>query len=506
MINIKKINNSKGFTVVELLIVIAIIGILAAITFVAYNGFKKSAIKASIAAELSNCKKGLEMYKVENGSYPTETIFSQNSTKYNCPVENETRELSYDADGIPPQTYILTETQNGVTLLATDKNSEYLEVTGLNWSSVSAGIYTTCALTTENYAYCWGFGGAGQLGNNTLTSHQTTPTLVSKDIKFKHISAAGYHVCAISTDDILYCWGNNNSGPLGVGSGSGFRNNPTPVNIPDSKKVKAVSVTELGSCAITTDGLTYCWGANYYGQLGVGSNGSGSDKYSPTPVIYPEGVSSFLTISTGRYHTCALTDDNKAFCWGDNSSGELGDGNIGSGVLSNVPVEVSPSLNLRFKSISAGGQATCAITTDDVSYCWGHGHKIGNGAYSPNKSNPTKVSTTSMTEGAKLSQISVSITHVCATSSDEKVYCWGLMGDNALGNKLNANVIPKPITISSDVKFKAASAGLSYGCALTKTQEIYCWGYNNSGAIGNGTYANTSNPPALIKGSYQEVE
>jgi alpha-tubulin suppressor-like RCC1 family protein len=168
----------------------------------------------------------------------------------------------------------------------------------------------------------------------------------------------------------------NGFGELGNGSTSLAK---SPVAVSGGLKFTAIAAGDYHTCGIAA-GTVYCWGDDSYGQLGDGI--SGTSKTVPTAA---QSSFSFLTIAAGGFHTCAIASDSKAYCWGDNSTGELGDSELTKS-FSAVPVPVAG--NLAFKSIAVGGYGapapgvyaysstppighSCGVTTDGVTYCWG---------------------------------------------------------------------------------------------------------------------------------------
>jgi alpha-tubulin suppressor-like RCC1 family protein len=122
-----------------------------------------------------------------------------------------------------------------------------------------------------------------------------------------------------------------------------------------------ISAGLMHTCALTVQGAAYCWGLNADGQLGNGGNAN-----SPTPVPVAGGLT-FEAISAGWWHTCALTATGAAYCWGLNFHGQLGDGSNATTLA--VPAPVAGSLT--FDDLAAGGHHTCAITPSRMTYCWG---------------------------------------------------------------------------------------------------------------------------------------
>ncbi len=191
------------------------------------------------------------------------------------------------------------------------------------FASISVGGYHTCALTSLGVAYCWGNGAYGQLGDGSSTV-SNTPVAVSMPggVTFVSIQAGYNHTCALSSAEFAYCWGYNLLGQLGTGDTT---EKTTPsITMPPLSLNASVSSGGNHTCARTGSGLAYCWGNNGHGQLG---NGSTTFSTIAVSVSMPGGVPSFASIHGGYSHTCALTSEGVAYCWGNGEYGQLGNGN-----------------------------------------------------------------------------------------------------------------------------------------------------------------------------------
>ena len=198
---------------------------------------------------------------------------------------------------------------------------------------ISAGATHTCAVTTQGQAACWGLNG-GALGNGSAANSaapvavDTSGVLAGKTLV--EVSSGEGHTCALSSQDQVFCWGYN--GPGGVLGDGTTTNTLVPVAVDTSgalagQVVKQVAAGPFFSCAATSRGQAVCWGTNYYGRLGLGTD---NDSRVPAAVD-ASGVLAGKTVTqvdTGYYHACAVTSDGQVACWGSNSSGQLGDGNV----------------------------------------------------------------------------------------------------------------------------------------------------------------------------------
>src|SRR5436309_2831529 len=204
---------------------------------------------------------------------------------------------------------------------------------GLTITALSAGDHT-CAVTTVGASYCWGFNSAGQLGDGT-TDRKSRPVLVivPAGVRFAAVSAGGDHTCGVTAGGTAYCWGCNNDGQLGDGTTA---SSATPVLVAAPVGVTFAQLSAGGehTCGRTDAGAVYCWGQNGSGQLGDGT--IPFNRTTPTAVAAPQGVV-FAHVSAGWNHTCAMTAAGAGYCWGSNVGGELGDGTF---VTSPVPVQI----------------------------------------------------------------------------------------------------------------------------------------------------------------------
>ncbi len=222
-----------------------------------------------------------------------------------------------------------------------------------------AGSEHTCAVLVAGGAKCWGANFSGQLGDGTNVNRNTPVTVSGVAGSVSVVASGSEHTCALSTGGAAVCWGANFSGQLGDGTNL---NRNAPANV--SGLFGGVSAIAAGSehtCAVTA-GRVKCWGANSSGQLGDGTN---LDR--ATPVSVPGLPGTVTAIAAGSAHMCALTTDGSMWCWGANFSGQLGDG---TNVNRNTPVEVSGLLG-GVSEIAAGSEHTCALTRGGALACWG---------------------------------------------------------------------------------------------------------------------------------------
>ena len=240
-------------------------------------------------------------------------------------------------------------------------------VGGLVFQSVSAGTTHSCGVTSGGAAYCWGNNSGGQLGIGS-TASSTVPVAASGGLVFQSVSAGATHSCGVTTGGDAYCWGESDLGQVGDGS-TAMRTTPVPVS--GGHQFRSVSAGIGFTCGVTSGDVAYCWGNNFDGQLGNGLLVS-----STTPTLVSGGLS-FGSISAGGPNACGVTTAGAAYCWGDNSSGQLG-----NGLTEDSPTPSAVVGGLAFQSVSASGSYhTCGLTTSGAAYCWGNNAsgQLGNG-------------------------------------------------------------------------------------------------------------------------------
>ena len=241
----------------------------------------------------------------------------------------------------------------------------------VEFQSLSVGSHHSCGVASTGDAYCWGTDESGQLGRGGREHPDRghSPVLVAGDLTFTFVSAGGGHTCSITTSGDAYCWGWGALGALGNGSKD---NMPSPRRVEGGLTFGSVSSGGRHTCGITISGETYCWGNNDFGQLGT----EAATLEATTPVRF-SGALALAHVSAGGRHTCGITTDGETYCWGNNEFGQLGNNST-----SNSATPVLVAGGLRFTSVSAGWGQTCGVTDSNEVYCWGHNHhgQLGDGS------------------------------------------------------------------------------------------------------------------------------
>jgi alpha-tubulin suppressor-like RCC1 family protein len=350
-------------------------------------------------------------------------------------------------------------------------------------SSISAGSFHTCAVTTEGGLKCWGANYYGQLGDGETTNSSVPVDVVGLTGGVKEVSEGNYHTCVLTSDGAVKCWGDNYSGQLGNGTTGGSLT-PGIENVLESG-VKAISAGSQHTCAVTSTGGVMCWGNNGSGQLGYDT--TTTCNFNPCSKIPMNvvGLDSVVVVgvSAGDNHTCAITSEGGVKCWGNNGDGQLGNGTI---VSSSTPVtvKVSPSEDLIAAAVSLGEYHTCAITSEGGVKCWGYNYdgQLGDGTTNDSLY-PVDVS--GLTSGVKA--VSVGGSHNCALTNTGEVKCWGDNDFGQLGDGTTTDHHTPLLVNELSIGIKAVSAGSYHTCELTSGGAVKCWGDNEYGQLGDGT-------------------
>jgi alpha-tubulin suppressor-like RCC1 family protein len=323
----------------------------------------------------------------------------------------------------------------------------------------------------------------------------TASTAPATNLVFASVSVGWVHACGVTTQGAAYCWGDNYVGTLGDGSDARTRSisSTSPVRVAGGLTFRTVSAGAFHTCGVTTSGAAYCWGAG-------GLLGDGLGVASPVPLPVAGGLV-FGTLSTSITHTCGVTTSGAAYCWGEGNS---------------APVRVASGLT--FASVSAGGDHNCGLTTKGVAYCWGMNTlgelgtgtstgpeqcDYGNGYFFACSTTPVAVA-----GGLTFAILSTGYSHTCGVTLSGAAYCWGnnvhgLLGDGTspTGPELCEDVgdveewtdlvpcsrVPASVIGGFNVASLTTGGRDWFACGLTSTGAAYCWGTEGDRATGGGT-------------------
>jgi alpha-tubulin suppressor-like RCC1 family protein len=367
-------------------------------------------------------------------------------------------------------------------------------------SGIAAGGFHTCSLFDTAGSVinkCWGQNSSGQLGvaSFSLTAHgdeageapiDNDPFGVVNGLSVVSMALGRQHSCAILSDAQLYCWGENQNGQLGVGTNADRKIMTDPVDL-GGKVVAQVSAGGQFTCARLADGTVQCWGLNSSGELG---NGNANTSFIPTSV--PAFASPVQQIAAGGAHACARLQNNEVYCWGDNSSGQLGDSDGGND--SATPAIVVSLGGATITDLAAGGLFGCVIANSQVR-CWGEN---GSGQLGNNDGTNTDldVPSAALNLGGQLPlKLALGGEHGCVLTTIGTVYCWGESDAGQTGqNDTTDDIAPALVNLGAnyaDYTVVDISAGADHTCVvlqptdpLDTTRPIRCWGEGGVGQLG----------------------
>lgn len=344
---------------------------------------------------------------------------------------------------------------------------------------LSLGGSHSCAIVNE-VVRCWGNNDRGQIGDGTQINRTTPATAVYSSTTLANITAGYDYTCAHRFDNNrLFCWGNNADSQFGPSLSATNFLVPTDTTISMANLSAGEGSTYRRLCGSGDDGAATCYGTFPFGDLSPSSYKAVS---SPATPLLPEssyggdGFSCFLR--TGR-----------VYCLGDNSAGQLGD-NQSSGASSYF-LTIPTGLENSVTSLSVNGKSACAIRSRVSLYCWGeiNGQTV-----------PTEVPYT-IPDVLSLESVAVGNNFFCVVNSG-RVYC---QGDNAFGQIGSGSTAPSVSSFQEVIRasdnasigpVQSVEAGDHHAC-LTSSNSVYCWGRNNRGQVGVGSFDN-SNKARLV--------
>jgi alpha-tubulin suppressor-like RCC1 family protein len=256
--------------------------------------------------------------------------------------------------------------------------------------------------------------------------------------------------------------------------------------LPNLTGLLQISAGGVFTCALKSTGEVSCWGDNFFGELGDGDD-AGAVTAQPVAV---SGLSDVTQIATGYDFACALRSGGTVVCWGSGADGELGNGSTSP---STVPVPVTSLAGARM--IAAGLAFSCAVLDTGTIACWGaNGYgQLGNGTTSTTP-NPTPVNVSTINDAVA---VACGDFHACALRRSGQIACWGYNAHGEIGTGVvpadaeAPTLTPTVVAITSAV---SVAAGGEHSCATTADSHVLCWGENSDGEIGDGTNTQAPSP------------
>ena len=391
------------------------------------------------------------------------------------------------------------------------------------------GFFSSCALLSNGQINCWGQNTAddplglghstGHIGDGANEMGTHLPSIDLGDgLKSKLLAVGGRHRCGIFGNGRVKCWGSNYGGQLGQGHTGNLGDAPNEmgddlpfVDLGTGRSAKSLSLGSVFSCALLDNNGVKCWGYNDEGQLGQGNTQNKGDDSGEMGDSLPNinlGVGRFAKdISAGDDHVCALLDNNKIKCWGDNEYGQLGQGfggyssRIGAGANDMENLEaVDLGIGRTAKQVTAGQEYTCAILDNNDLACWGSNGRnrlgIDYDSTNPNIGDASNEMGNNLRTTHLVSQDAVDVTlgrSTCVIKKNGALYCWGDnrhgqlgLGDTASKGNAATQATDVEVDLGTGRSAKTAHIRGTHACALLDNDDIKCWGQNDYGQLGQG--------------------
>ena len=349
-------------------------------------------------------------------------------------------------------------------------------------TAVDAGWHHACAVGSDHRAWCWGSNTYGELGDGqgaTFDEEIISGPVQVEGGNWADISTMGGSTCGLKRDATAWCWGDHAAYTTGEIDGKA----PEPVQIPGAWNQVASGWFHV--CGVTTDAKGWCWGRND-GQLGTDqpvTDGTKVQLPGTWRAIVPGGYGNNDAV------TCGIDEDRSAWCWGDNTYGQLGDGSTDA---SAVPVEVAG--DHEWAQLSVGAQHTCGVTTDGAGWCWGDNvaGRLGDGSFIERHS-PTRV-----TMADTWSVIDAGFLHTCGVTTLKAGWCWGTNDDGQLGNGTTTTTyFPDPAPHQLGGTWRDVAAGWKSSVGARQPGKPWAWGLGDYGQTGSGETGVATSPVAV---------
>jgi alpha-tubulin suppressor-like RCC1 family protein len=340
----------------------------------------------------------------------------------------------------------------------------------------------------DHSLWCWGY--VPTSGQVTSARFVYAPTQYWNDSPWSALASSALHVCGTKLDGSLWCWGSNSAGELAQGD---LWSTDLPLRVGSDVGWTRLMLGWEHTCARkqtpgSSESALWCWGHNYSGQASV----SDEDEIREPNKI--PGSELWRAESAGSFFNCAITDERTIVCWGQNNKGQLGDGTTTKRA---EPAPIASDFH-DWVSLSAGGDNACAIRADGSLWCWGANDagQIGDGT-ATTRLEPVRVGSASNWTQVSVSRLTYPNTNydfvretpaTCALNKLGELWCWGENRAGRLGDGTStAHYTPEPVDGSRD--WSTVVLGARHACALKRDHTLWCWGVDYHGQLGNPAQA-----------------
>lgn len=350
---------------------------------------------------------------------------------------------------------------------------------------VAAGTRTSCSIGERGALDCWGANDRGQVGDGTTTRRLVPTDVLGVNEPVASVATSGEHTCAVLASGALSCWGRNDARQTSASAADVLT--PTVVRLQSPPRGVQLATGARHACVRLSNASVSCWGDNTSGQLGDGSRQS---RARPGLVAGLPATDGVLSVSAGQDSTCVVTVGGRTRCFGAGERGQLGDGTKVSSVLPGFAAPPDSRTNEglpRASSVSVGAAFACAATARGTGFCWGAG-EFGQTTQSDLEDSSAALGLRSAGGGLLFDvlQVSAGGRHACARQSRGGVLCWG---DNTAGQLANPQILPNttiPVQILMLGAAEDISAGGVHTCVVSTSGGLECWGANAQAQLGVG--------------------
>lgn len=321
----------------------------------------------------------------------------------------------------------------------------------------------------------------GDLGDGTGIN-RSSPVLILGNFNFVKSQAGSGFTLALTVEGDAYSWGNNTNGQLGNGTSSSTN---SPAIVVGNHKFQSIHANSSSSYGLDKDGKAWGWGNGSSGQLGLDS--TPSEVFSPTE---PVGNHTFTRLALGVNHTLSVKENGEAWSWGNNANGKLGDDNIINRSSPVLVVGTGPSLVI-FKEVTASIQSSFAIDDQGRAWSWGSND---NGILGLDSDIFIEQASPVLVVGShSFVKIKSYRDHVLALKENGEVWSWGRNQFGQLGDGTQSNR-SSPVLVTGGHLFVDIAVGATYSVAVKSDGTAWTWGLNSSGQLADNTTLNRSSP------------
>lgn len=376
---------------------------------------------------------------------------------------------------------------------------------------IAAGSKHTCGIGTDSLAYCWGSDNIGRTVADSCPSGlvcHAIPGPVAGGHKFVALTAGQSWFgldCGLTASDGAYCWGEVGGTDVITWSSD------VPMAYAPTIQFLALSSGGRHTCGMDLQRHIWCWGENFWSQLGVGVDND-SIELSEDPQLVGGGAI-FTSLAAGARHACAGNEAGQLLCWGDNTDGQLGSGlpveDLRCGLFTGDRCEANPRGvhgGYAFTALSAGWDHTCGVTAGTL-VCWGANGAGQLGATTsqytcpvrgagnqPCAPYPVHVGFPLPSSDLQVTAVAAGGAHTCALTADGTAYCWGSNEHGQLGIGTAGDRGAPTLVAAEGIAFRALTAAYDHTCGIATNGDAYCWGNNSDGQLGDGTTIDRSAP------------